>query len=79
VKALVIKVDKELHWISLGLKASYIEGDLCSKSDEDTIKKSYSSSHEDDGSIDSSRDDMAMDQDSFDSEDEQEVGEQPPL
>jgi len=68
VKVLVIKVDKDQHRISLGLKASYFEGDSCSESDEQSDEDS--SSHEDNGSIEISGDDMVMDQDSLDSEDE---------
>ncbi len=64
VKVLVMKVDKDQHRISLGLKASYFEGDTCSESDEN------SSSNEDSGSIEISGDDMIMDQGSVDSEDE---------
>ncbi len=63
VKVLVLKVDKDQHRISLGLKASYFEDDSCSESDEN------SSSNDDNRSVEIS-DDMSMDQDSLDSEDE---------
>jgi rRNA biogenesis protein RRP5 len=68
VKVLVLKVDKEQHRISLGLKASYFEGDLCSdsegQSDED------SSSDEEDSSLKINRSSFSMDLNSLDSEDE---------
>lgn len=67
VKVLVLKVDNDQHRISLGLKASYFEGDSCSESDQQSDENS--SSNEDNRSVEI-RDDVSMDQDSLDSEDE---------
>jgi rRNA biogenesis protein RRP5 len=68
VKVLVLKIDKEQHRISLGLKASYFEGDLCSDSEEQSDEDS--SSEEEDRSLTVNRRNFSMDLDSLDSEHE---------
>jgi rRNA biogenesis protein RRP5 len=62
---LVLKIDKEQHRISLGLKASYFEGDLCSDSEERSDEDS--SSEKEDSSLTVNRSNFSMDRDSLDS------------
>jgi len=71
VKVLVLKVDKEQHRVSLGLKASYFEDDLSSDSEEDSDEETSLQEKIDD--CERNKNESDMDEDSIDSEDEEYV------